>query len=52
MTKTGWWSVNFEITLEGEPVQFKDLDEISQEHITKCIKAGYVSGEVIEEVEE
>ena len=52
MTKTGWWSVNFDITLEGEEVKFEDLDECSQEHILHLIADGYKSGEVVEETDE
>lgn len=40
MTKTGWWVVKFDITLDGETVRFEDLDECSQEHILECIKDG------------
>ena len=49
MTKTGWWSVNFTITLEREDVPFEDLSEASQEHILEMIKNGYGQGEVVEE---
>lgn len=49
MTKTGWWSVKFDITLEGEEVRFEDLSESSQEHILECIRDGCVQGEVVEE---
>ena len=52
MTKTGWWNVKFEITLDGENVRFEDLDECSQEHILECIKDGYRQGEVVEETDE
>lgn len=47
MTKTGWWHVKFDITLEGEEIRFDDLDEVSQEHIAKCIQEGYTSGEIV-----
>ena len=46
MTKTGWWAVDFQITLEGEEVRFSDLDETTQEHIAELIKEGYTNGEV------
>ena len=46
MDKYGWWSVEFELTLEGEEVRWEDLDEITQEHIANCIKEGYTSGEI------
>lgn len=49
MTKTGWWSVDFDITLEGENIRFEDLDECSQEHILRKIFEGYTNGEVVEE---
>lgn len=40
MTKTGWWGVDFNITLEGETVRFDDLSECSQEHILQKISEG------------
>ena len=49
MTKTGWWSVKFELTLEGESVRWDDLDEATQEHIADCIKDGYCGGEIVME---
>ena len=49
MTKTGWWSVDFDITLEGETVRFDDLDECSQEHILRKISEGYTNREVVKE---
>ena len=53
MDKYGWWSVEFELTLEGKEVRWEDLDEITQEHIANCIKEGYTSGEIcISEEEE
>lgn len=52
MTKTGWWKIDFDITLDGKSVRFEDLSEASQEHIINCIKDGYQSGEVIEESDE
>ena len=47
--KTGWWSVSFELTLDGEDVRWDDLDEATQEHISECIKDGYIAGEIITE---
>ena len=52
MMKTGWWSVKFELTLEGEDVLWDSLDEATQEHIAECIKEGYTSGEIVMENEE
>lgn len=52
MIKTGWWSVKFDLTLDGEEVRFSDLSEVSQEHIANCIKDGYLGGEIVEETEE
>lgn len=52
MTKTGWWQVNFNITLDGNEVLVSDLDECSQEHILNCIKDGYRQGEIIQETDE
>ena len=49
MTKGGWRSVKFEITLDGEDVRFCDLSETTQEHIAELIKEGYWCGEIIEE---
>ena len=52
MMKTGWWSVKFELTMEGEEVRWDDLDEATQEHIAECIKEGYTSGEIVIEEDE
>lgn len=52
MTKTGWWNVSFDITLEGETVRFEDLDDCSQEHILEMISDGYRQGEVVMEYDE
>ena len=52
MTKTGWWSVKFDLTLDGENVRFGDLSETTQEHIAELIKEGYWCGEIVEENEE
>lgn len=49
MTKTGWWSVKFDLTLEGEDVRFEDISECSQDHILSMIAEGYRCGEIIEE---
>lgn len=50
MTIWGWWSVKFELTLDGKEVRWDDLSEITQEHIANMIKEGYHSGEIAEEV--
>lgn len=50
--KTGWWSVNFDLTLEGEDVLWESLDEATQEHIAECIKEGYCGGEIVMEENE
>ena len=52
MEKYGWWSVKFEVTIEGETFNFDDLDECSKEHICNLIKDGYRSGEVCMTVED
>ena len=52
MMKTGWWSVKFELTLDGEDVLWDDLDEVTQEHIAECIKEGYCGGEIVIEDDE
>lgn len=52
MTKSGWWSVDFDLTLDGEDVRFSDLSETTQEHIAEAIKEGYCCGEIIEESDE
>ena len=52
MTKGGWWSVKFKITLDGENVRFCDLSDVTQEHITKLIADGYYCGEIVEETDE
>jgi hypothetical protein len=54
--KTGWWKVNFEITLgdedTGVEVQFNDLSETTQDHILEAIKDGCNQGEVVEDGED
>lgn len=52
MMKTGWWTVKFELTLEGEDVLWDNLSEATQEHIAERIKEGYCGGEIVEESEE
>lgn len=52
MAKTGWWVVDFDITLDGKTVRFEDLDECSQEHILERIKEGYKQGEIVEETDD
>lgn len=47
--KTGWWSVEFDVTLDGETIRFDDLSETSQEHIIRQIAEGYRQGEIVEE---
>lgn len=44
----GSWSVEFDLTLEGEDVSFDDLSEVTQEHIADCIMDGVVQGEIVE----
>lgn len=51
-TKSGWWSVKFELTLDGEDVRWDDLSMDTQEHILEAIRDGYTQGEIIEEGEE
>ena len=51
-TKTGWWSVKFDLTLDGEKVRWEDLSLDTQAHILKQIESGYWQGEIIEEGEE
>ena len=46
--KTGWWKVNFDITLEGLGVDFDELSEDSKRHILALMAQGCVAGEVIE----
>lgn len=52
MTKTGWWVVHWDLTLQGDTVRFEDLDECSQEHILDCIRDGYCQGEIVEECDD
>ena len=49
-TKTGWWKVHFEVTLEGEEFRFIDLSEVSQKHILEKIAEGYNQGEIVESI--
>lgn len=46
--KRGWCNVNFEITLEGESIRFKDLSESNQEYICRKLSDGYRTIEIIE----
>ena len=48
-TRTGWWSVKFDLTLDGENVRWEDLDIDTQAHILEQINEGYYQGEIIEE---
>lgn len=52
MTKTGWWLVKWDLTLDGEEVRWDDLDECSQEHILAMIAEGYCQGEIVMEDDE
>ena len=52
MEKWGWWSVKFELTLDGETVRFCDLSECTQEHIAEMIKEGYYCGEIVEDCDD
>ena len=52
MTKTGWWTVNFDITLDGQTISFDSLDDASQQHIVECIREGYRQGEVVMETDD
>lgn len=48
-TKTGWWKVKFELTLDGEEVRWEDLSMDTQANILENIDGGYWQGEIIEE---
>lgn len=50
-TKTGWWRVTFDLTLDGEEVRWEDLSMDTQAHILEAIEGGYWQGEIIEEGE-
>jgi hypothetical protein len=50
-TKTGWWKVKFDLTLDGEDVRWEDLSMDTQAHILEQINEGYYQGEIIEEEE-
>lgn len=45
---SGWWSVEWDLTLEGEEISFDDLSESTQEHIADSILDGYLQGEIAE----
>ena len=51
-TKTGWWQVKFNLTLDGEEVRWEDLSMDTQAHILEQINEGYCQGEIVEEGEE
>lgn len=46
--KTGWWSVKFDLTLDGEDVRWGDLSMDTQAHILEQINEGYYQGEIVE----
>lgn len=50
-TKTGWWEVKFDLTLDGEEVRWEDLSMDTQSHILEQINEGYCQGEIAEEEE-
>lgn len=41
MSKTGWWKVKFDLTLDGEDVRWEDLTLDTQSHILEQINEGY-----------
>ena len=45
---SGWWSVEWDLTLDGEEIGFDDLSESTQEHIADSILDGYLQGEIAE----
>lgn len=47
-TKSGWWIVKFDLTLDGESVRWEDLSMDTQAHILEQIDEGYTQGEIIE----
>jgi hypothetical protein len=51
-TKTGWWSVKFELTVEGEEVIWRDLSDVTREHIIQCLLDDCYQGEIVEEDDE
>ena len=48
LSGSGWWSVKWDLTLDGEEIRFDDLSETSQEHIADSILDGYLQGEIAE----
>lgn len=50
-TKTGWWKVKFDLTLDGEEVRWEDLSMDTQAYILEQINEGYYQGEIVEEGE-
>lgn len=38
------WYANFEICLDGEEVDWFELDEVTQSYILEQVASGYVSG--------
>lgn len=51
-SKYGWWSVSFDLKLEGQQVYWDELSDVTQEHICKEILGGYRQGEICEEDDE
>lgn len=52
MLKTGWWSMDIKIELDGEPVSLNELSDNSRTHILQCIQEGYECGALTEEVDD
>ena len=51
-TKTGYWSVSFDITVDGEDSDWDSLSETTRQHILSEIGEGYTNGELVESIEE
>ena len=51
-TKTGYWSVSFDITVDGEDSDWDSLSETTRQHILNEIGEGYTNGELVESIEE
>lgn len=52
MTKLGSWGITFDISLDGETVDFESLSESTQEHVIELIKEGYYGGELVEDTDD
>jgi hypothetical protein len=50
--KTGWWRVKIELTLEGKEILWRDLSDLTREHIVQSLMDDCYQGEIVEKEDE